>query len=321
VAALPPGFRLRPAEDGDAETVARFANAEAQALIGTPVLSVEWLLRGWTAPGVDRENDIGVVVAPDGELAGAFQVESSAPYTRVFAVGMVAPRFHGRGIGTALAAEMERRAERFLALAPPGARVVVHSGTLAGEPRSGCVLRSRGYQEVRRFQLMRVEFDSPPPAPASVPGIDVRTIRDGDEESIHRAHVDAFADHWGHAAETFETFRHMNFTGGGFDPALWWLAWDGDRLAGYLGATMESEERETFGYVQLLGVRREYRRRGIGELLLRTAFHELAARGRTGCDLHVDEESQTGATRLYARVGMAAHPRFATWEKVLRPGG
>ena len=33
----------------------------------------------------------------------------------------------------------------------------------------------------------------------------------------------------------------------------------------------------------------------------------------------VDAESPTGATRLYERVGMVAHPRFAAWEKELRP--
>jgi hypothetical protein len=33
----------------------------------------------------------------------------------------------------------------------------------------------------------------------------------------------------------------------------------------------------------------------------------------------VDAESVTGATRLYERVGMTPYPRFATWEKELRP--
>ena len=68
-------------------------------------------------------------------------------------------------------------------------------------------------------------------------------------------------------------------------------------------------------------MRRAFRGRGLGEALLRQAFRELSARGRTGCDLHVDSDSVTGATRLYERVGMRAHPRFATWEKELRAAG
>jgi ribosomal protein S18 acetylase RimI-like enzyme len=72
------------------------------------------------------------------------------------------------------------------------------------------------------------------------------------------------------------------------------------------------------GYIAVLGVRRPYRCRGLGKALLLRGFGALFARGRQGADLHVDADSLTGATRLYARVGMTAHPRFATWEKELR---
>jgi mycothiol synthase len=68
-------------------------------------------------------------------------------------------------------------------------------------------------------------------------------------------------------------------------------------------------------------VRRPYRRRGLGKALLLRAFGALHAQGLRGADLHVDADSLTGATGLYAKVGMTAHPRFATWEKELRPGG
>jgi mycothiol synthase len=50
------------------------------------------------------------------------------------------------------------------------------------------------------------------------------------------------------------------------------------------------------------------------------AVQALFLRGKRGCDLHVDADSLTGATRLFERVGMRAHPRFALWEKELRPG-
>jgi hypothetical protein len=55
------------------------------------------------------------------------------------------------------------------------------------------------------------------------------------------------------------------------------------------------------------------RRRG------RHSFRALFLRGKRGCDLLVDAESLTGATRLHDRVGMSAHPRFAIWEKELHP--
>jgi ribosomal protein S18 acetylase RimI-like enzyme len=104
-----------------------------------------------------------------------------------------------------------------------------------------------------------------------------------------------------------------------FDRELSLLARDGPLVAGYLFAWPDSEEDPSRGHVAALGTRRPYRGRGIAEALLRRVFRTLFERGKRGCDLHVDWDSLTGATRLYARVGMTAHPRFATWEKELRP--
>jgi mycothiol synthase len=316
---LPSGFRLRPALNEDTAAVAAFANDETEAFIGARVVSAEWLLRNWTAPSVDREQDIAVVEAPDGRLCGCLSVQADPPYTRVFALGMVAPPYHGRGLGAALVAENERRARRFLALADTGLRVVIHSGALADEPRVSALLAAHAYREVRRTTLMRIDFDGEPAPPAALAGIDVRPLRPDEAEELFAAHREAFADHWGEDEDTYEDFRHHMLDRPDFDPELWLLAWHGEELAGYLGAQEEAVEDPRRGYVALLGVRRAYRRRGVGEALLRHVFQVLFLREKHGCDLHVDADSLTGATRLYERVGMRAHPRFALWEKELRP--
>lgn len=316
---LPPGFRVRPARDEDAAAVAAFASDETEAFIGARVVAPEWLLSLWTAPSVDREHDIAVVEGPDGRLCGYLSVQANPPYTSVFALGMIALPYHGRGLGAAVVTENERRAQRFFALADTSSRLVVHTGTLADEPCVTALMAGHGYREVRRHQLMRIDFVGEPAPPAALAGIEVRTIRPGDSEQLFAAHCEAFADHWGEDEETYEDFRHRLATPE-FDAELWFLAWEGDELAGYIGAEERAAEDPKRGYVPLLGVRRAYRRRGLGEALLRHAFRALFLRGKRGCDLHVDTQSLTGATRLYERVGMEAHPRFAFWEKELRPG-
>jgi mycothiol synthase len=319
--ALPEGYRFRPARDEDAEAVAAFGNEESLAAIGAAVETAESLIEQWTAPSTDREHDVAVVEGPDGEVCGYLAVDSDPPHASVFALGMVALRHQGRGIGAAIVAENERRATRFLTLAAPGARVVVHAGTLAGEKRSTELLSARGYREVRRFALMRIDFEDEPPAPPLPPGIDLRHVRLAtDAVPLYKAHREAFADHWGEGETSYEDFRHHLLEGPRFEPGLWFLAWEGEVVAGYVGARLESDESPSRGHVPVLGVRRPFRRRGIGEALLRQVFRELYLRGKVGCDLHVDTESLTGATRLYERVGMVAHPRFAAWEKELRPG-
>jgi mycothiol synthase len=316
---LLPGFRMRPPRDEDAEEVAAFSNEECVAFIGVPMIDADWLLARWTAPGADRDLDFAVVESPDRKLCGFLSVRAVAPFERVFALGIVAPAFHGRGLGGAIVAENERRARRFEALADPDARLLIHAGALADEPKVSALLGSRGYREVRRFELRRVDFETEPAPPHEVEGISVRGFRPEDARQLYEAYREAFADHWGEGEETYEDFRHRALDVPEYDPGLWFLAWDGDEVAGYVGARERSREDPSRGYVTELGVRRAYRRRGIGEALLLQAFGALHARGRRGAELHVDTDSLTGATRLYGRVGMTAHPRLATWEKELRP--
>jgi mycothiol synthase len=315
---LLPGFRTRPPQDEDADEVAAFSNEECVAFLGVPVIDADWLRARWTAPGVDRDRDFAVVESPSGELCAFLSVEAEPPFTRVFVLGIVAPAFHGLGLGAAIVSENERRAGRFAALSDANARVLIHAGALADEPRVSALLASRGYCEVRRFELWRVDFAGKPTPPRDVEGIGVRGLRPKEARQLYEAHVEAFADHWGEGEETYEDFRHHHLDAPEYDPEFWFLAWDRDELAGYVGAHEKSREDPSRGYIALLGVRRPYRRRGLGEALLLKAFGSLHARGQRGADLHVDADSVTGATRLYARVGMTAHPRFATWEKELR---
>lgn len=318
---FPEGFGLRPPRPADAEPIVAMLNAETEALIGVPTVGVDWVANMWTAPTADLDADFAVVHTDAGDLAGYLLVQGHPPYTEVFAVGAVALPFHGRGLGAAIIAETERRAERLVDLAPPQRRVVMHAGALADEPRISALLTEHGYVEVRRLSQMQVDFDGPPPAPGPVPGIDLRQLGEGEERAVYACIAEAFADDWSEGFTSEEDWIHHHVTAAeGFQPELWWLAWAGPQLAGALIGIPHADENPSLGYVELLGVRRHFRGRGIAEALLRTSFVQFHGLGQRGVCLHVDTESVTGAMRLYERVGMVIHPRFATWEKELRPG-
>jgi ribosomal protein S18 acetylase RimI-like enzyme len=70
--------------------------------------------------------------------------------------------------------------------------------------------------------------------------------------------------------------------------------------------------------VNVLGVRRPWRRRGLGRALLLQAFAEFRSRGRRGVGLGVDGLNTTGAVRLYEQVGMHVARRFDHYRKPLR---
>jgi GNAT superfamily N-acetyltransferase len=188
---LLPGFRMRPPQDEDADGVAAISNEECVAFIGVPVIDADWMRGRWTAPGVDREQDFAVVESPNGELCGFLSVEAEPPFAEVFALGIVAPAFHGLGLGAAIVSETERRARRFVELADPDARVLIHAGALADEPRVSALLSSRGYREVRRFELRRVDFAGEPAPPRDIEGLSVRGFRPEEARQLYEAHVEA----------------------------------------------------------------------------------------------------------------------------------
>jgi mycothiol synthase len=294
-------------------------NQEARALIGVAVVGVDWVVTPWTAPGADLARDFAVVVSPDGELAGYLMLESDPPHTLVYATGAIAIGYHGRGLGGAMLDEIERRASGLATHAPAGEPVVWHMGVLADEPLVAGLLREHGLEEVRRAWSMTIAFDRAPAPPRSIPGVEIRPMAGGDEVAVYQCLADAFQDHWGEPFASQEQWLHRHMAAQQFDPTLWWIAWQNRQAVGALVAQLEAEENPGLAYVGALGVRRPARRQGIGEALLRTSFQAFARRGKGGAQLHVDSQSLTGATRLYERVGMTAQPRFATWEKQLRP--
>ena len=74
------------------------------------------------------------------------------------------------------------------------------------------------------------------------------------------------------------------------------------------------------GWVRSLGVRRPWRKRGLGLALLRHAFHEFYRRGKRKVGLGVDTQNLTGALRLYENAGMRVDQAYDYYEKELRPG-
>ncbi len=74
------------------------------------------------------------------------------------------------------------------------------------------------------------------------------------------------------------------------------------------------------GWVRTLAVRRNWRRKGVGLLLLQTVFRKFFHIGMNKVGLSVDAENLTGATRLYEKAGMHVAHQYILFEKVIRSG-
>ena len=208
--------------------------------------------------------------------------------------GYVVPSHSGRGLGSALASLGEKRARELGA-------VSVTTGALSADERATQLFSGRGWRRERVFLRMAIDLhgDEEPPDPPS--GLSLRNFALEDARAFHAATEEAFADHWDFHPQTFERFHERAIAGEEFDPSLWWLVEDGDEIAATIRCTAS---RFGSGWVNSLAVRRRWRGRGLGKLLLGTAFAEFAGRGEKRVAPGVDAENPTGATRLYERVGM-----------------
>jgi ribosomal protein S18 acetylase RimI-like enzyme len=156
--------------------------------------------------------------------------------------------------------------------------------------------------------------DEPPRSPHWPHGIAVRTVREGEEHAVFEAEQDAFRDHWEFTPRSFEEWRVRRTHEAVFDPSIWFLALDGDEIAGLALCGPDYGGDPAQAWVNELGVRRPWRRRRIALALLQHAFRELHARGKRRVVLGVDAENTTGAVGLYERAGMEQIRRYDSYE-------
>jgi mycothiol synthase len=221
--------------------------------------------------------------------------------------GFVHPAESGRGLGTELVERAEEHARKV-------GHKVLRQWTAAADSAAQALLASRGYQETRRFWEMEIELDGVPPEPRVPDGLVIDAFREEDARAFHAASEESFADHWGHVDRPFEEWWARQSRAEGFDPTLWFVIRDGDEIAAICAC---QAGLRTGGCVNELGVRKPWRRRGLGFALLQHAFGELYRRGERMATLGVDSENESGATRLYERAGMHVADEHVVFEKSL----
>jgi mycothiol synthase len=298
-------MKLRAPTLADVPAVARLFNRGSEELFGEADESEEDVRRFLTSDELDPAEDIRLAEV-DGELVGYADIYPH-PHPTYWVDVRVAPSDESLLRAQLLAWSLERVREK------GGDRVMGFAWVQ--DERMRRTLADAGFVRVRGSYRMRIEFAGELEEPRLPNGMRIRSMTPEDAHVAHETHEETFQDMWGHAPTSFEDWQHW-FLGDGHDWSLFFVA-EADGEPTGVALCRPSPTDPEIGAIRVVGVRRPWRRQGVGRALMLHAFQEFRRRGMRGASLGVDAESLTGAQRLYANVGMRVERESDIFERRL----
>ncbi|HZL64360.1 MAG TPA: GNAT family N-acetyltransferase [Thermoleophilia bacterium] len=303
---IPDGYILRHPTTDEAPAVQAVLDAAESADTGEARHHEDDVATDWSIRRCVISENWWVAVAGDGSIVGvAFVWPETAG--EVTADHYVHPDHRGRGLGEALLDTIEARLTELPALSPEGdvRQVLMWCEDSDAERRAS--LERRGFSAGRQYFEMARDLTGEFGVPVWPSGIVARGFRPGlDDRTVYEADVEAFSEHHLYEARAYDEWRTFHVEAKDGDVTLWWLAWEGDQLAGYV-IPFAQERGAAIGD---LAVRKPWRGRGIGHALLLAAFGTLHDRGQTVVRLYVDAQNVTNAVAVYEAAGMHVARRF-----------
>jgi ribosomal protein S18 acetylase RimI-like enzyme len=300
---LPEGFTLREATSEDVESAAAVLRAEEENFRGRSDWGVEETAHIWRLANLGAS---AVVEAAEGTTAAVVLAIDRGGNRDAWVT--VHPDFSGRGLATALLTQVEEHARA------AGMRKL-KMGAFAENNGARMLFEQHGFREARHYYGMRIDFEGPPSPPSWPADLEVSTFRPEDARAFHEALGESFQDEWGHYQPPFEQWRRERLEAPETDTSLWFVVREGEEI---VAVARCDPKREGGGWVGALGVRKPWRRRGIGLALLQHTFVEFHRRGESHVGLGVDTQNPSGATRLYERAGMRVINEDVVYEKALK---
>jgi GNAT superfamily N-acetyltransferase len=221
------------------------------------------------------------------------------------------PEYRGLGIGSLLVEHTEKRAVEYVKKYKKKNIPYEFNNIIPAENLDAkVILEERGYKFKRMYSQMSIELINEPEDAIIPENIAIKNYTEDSAAAIYEAYCEAFQDARSHRPKPFDVWMQER-TREGHDFSLWYLAYEKEKLVGFLIGKSE----ENCIWVDLLGVSRDSRKKGIGKSLLQLIMKESYDRGIYTLALNVDADSPTNAHELYKRVGMKPVFQIAMYEK------
>jgi ribosomal protein S18 acetylase RimI-like enzyme len=237
--------------------------------------------------------------------------------------GEVHPEHRGRGLGEHILTWIEARARQRLLEYPPDLPRALRTGCLDYLSDRIQLFEQHGFRPVRAWYRMRRDLSQPIPGEQLPIDLTLCTYRPELDRALLEAVNESFSDHWGFEPISDQDWQAFFIRTTAFRPELAFLAVDGEGptapIAGFSVNFIRTEDNlrqgVAEGWIIELGTRRPWRKRGIASALLCESMRAFKAAGLDYAGLGVDTENQTGALRIYERLGFTAIKRSLTFLK------
>jgi ribosomal protein S18 acetylase RimI-like enzyme len=179
------------------------------------------------------------------------------------------------------------------------------------------LLESREFTILRKYWTLEmripVENESSSPSLGVIRELDLD--KEDDLRTFHEVHQDAFSQHFGFMPRQFNEWSELVLRHKVEINLQAWLISVNGVPAGFVDFNDEQLHNDS-GYVSGLGVRQAFQGKGLGEALLRHAIQINSALGRSKLCLSVDAGNESGALRLYEKVGMKPISEWHQYENL-----
>jgi ribosomal protein S18 acetylase RimI-like enzyme len=277
--------RIRPATEADVEPA--YAVLEACNLGPWFELAFEQF-RDWWWPSY-----AGIWVAEEDGIVGYSTARGEGVEAYVL------PASRRRGIGSGLLAVAEELVEGPL----------IEATTRRDEPAAAPFLAGHDYERAYETWVMQLDLDEEIPPPAWPEGLNPRTFRAPEAESVKELLDLAYAEEPDFTKRPFAEWKRFMLGDPSFEPDSWFVVETPD---GSLAAAALNWKE---GFIKDLIVHPEHRRRGLGAALLRHTFRHFQAQGAERVTLKTDSRNTSQAWRLYEREGMRTIRTLDEWQK------
>jgi len=294
-------YSVRPARLSDIEAVHEIIANQNIVDYGNALKTMADLQRSWQS--IDLNKDTCTAYA-DGKLAGyAELLDNDSPFIYLAERNNVDLAFQLLMILEEMATNRKKETVNLFT------KISEENNTLLQ------LFASNGYKSNLSFLIMELVLNEAPDSPAWPAGIIVRTfIKGQDEQVTYRIDEEAAKDKGYHDPLSHEAWvKRMGMEKKSFDPGIWFLACEGNEVAG-VALNVFGKESNT-GWVDHLSVLREWRNKGIGKALLLHTFGEFYQRSINHIKLSVDSKSLTNAPHLYESVGLKTIQQYHIYRK------